>query len=106
MGVLGGSGHGKTTLTAAIVKWLSLQGGAQRVDAEQLDRGNTEKIDGVTACIARVEYETKKRHYTYADWPTHADCMKRRIYNTSATGEERSGLIGDKPLQWCLRTTK
>ena len=29
-----------------------------------------------------------------------------RIYNTSATGEERSGLIGDKPLQWCLRTTK
>ena len=66
--------HGKTTLTAAITKVLSSQGGAKFTDYSQIDKAPEEKARGITINSAHVEYETSNRHYGHIDCPGHADC--------------------------------
>ena len=67
--------HGKTTLTAAITKVLSTQGGAKFTDYNQIDKAPEEKARGITINSAHVEYETANRHYGHIDCPGHADCQ-------------------------------
>ena len=71
--------HGKTTLTAAITKWLSLQGKAQFEAYDSIDKAPEEKERGITINTAHVEYETEKRHYAHVDCPGHADYIKNMI---------------------------
>ena len=71
--------HGKTTLTAAITKWLSLQGKAQFEAYDSIDKAPEEKARGITINTAHVEYETEKRHYAHVDCPGHADYIKNMI---------------------------
>lgn len=66
--------HGKTTLTAAITKVLSSQGGATFTDYAQIDKAPEEKARGITINATHVEYETDVRHYGHIDCPGHADC--------------------------------
>ena len=66
--------HGKTTLTAAITKVLSEQGGAKFTDYNQIDKAPEEKARGITINSSHVEYETPNRHYGHIDCPGHADC--------------------------------
>ena len=63
IGTIGHVDHGKTTLTAAITKWLSLQGKAQFEAYDAIDKAPEEKERGITINTAHVEYETEKRHY-------------------------------------------
>jgi len=79
VGTIGHIDHGKTTLTAAITKVLSEQGGAQFVAFDQIDKAPEEKARGITIATAHVEYETKKRHYAHVDCPGHADYIKNMI---------------------------
>src|SRR2546429_1684972 len=65
--------HGKTTLTAAITKVLSLKGEAEFRPFDSIDSAPEEKARGITISIAHVEYETDKRHYAHVDCPGHAD---------------------------------
>ena len=71
--------HGKTTLTAAITKWLSLQGKAEFEAYDSIDKAPEEKERGITINTAHVEYETEKRHYAHVDCPGHADYIKNMI---------------------------
>lgn len=73
--VAGHVDHGKTTLTAAITKVLSTQGGAKFTDYNQIDKAPEEKARGITINSAHVEYETSNRHYGHIDCPGHADCQ-------------------------------
>ena len=73
--VVGHVDHGKTTLTAAITKVLSTQGGAKFTDYNQIDKAPEEKARGITINSAHVEYETANRHYGHIDCPGHADCQ-------------------------------
>lgn len=66
--------HGKTTLTAAITKVLSSQGGATFTDYASIDKAPEEKARGITINSTHVEYETASRHYGHIDCPGHADC--------------------------------
>jgi elongation factor Tu len=79
IGTIGHIDHGKTTLTAAITKVLSEEGGAQFVAFDQIDKATEEKARGITISTAHVEYETKKRHYAHVDCPGHADYIKNMI---------------------------
>jgi elongation factor Tu len=79
IGTIGHIDHGKTTLTAAITKVLSEEGGAQFVAFDQIDKAPEEKARGITISTAHVEYETKKRHYAHVDCPGHADYIKNMI---------------------------
>ena len=79
IGTIGHVDHGKTTLTAAITKWLSLQGGASFTDYASIDKAPEEKERGITINTAHVEYETAKRHYAHVDCPGHADYIKNMI---------------------------
>ena len=79
IGTIGHVDHGKTTLTAAITKWLSLQGKAQFEDYASIDKAPEEKERGITINTAHVEYETAKRHYAHVDCPGHADYIKNMI---------------------------
>ena len=79
IGTIGHVDHGKTTTTAAITKWLSLQGKAQFEDYNQIDSAPEEKARGITINTAHVEYETEKRHYAHVDCPGHADYVKNMI---------------------------
>src|SRR5213596_2653964 len=79
VGTIGHIDHGKTTLTAAITKTLSLKGEAEFRPFDQIDNAPEEKARGITISIAHVEYETEKRHYAHVDCPGHADYVKNMI---------------------------
>jgi elongation factor Tu len=79
VGTIGHVDHGKTTLTAAITKVLSAQGGAQFMAYDQIDKAPEERERGITIATAHVEYETKNRHYAHVDCPGHADYVKNMI---------------------------
>ncbi len=79
IGTIGHVDHGKTTLTAAITKWLAMQGKAQFEDYASIDKAPEERERGITINTAHVEYETEKRHYAHVDCPGHADYIKNMI---------------------------
>ncbi len=79
IGTIGHVDHGKTTLTAAITKYLSLQGKAQFEDYANIDKAPEERARGITINTAHVEYETDARHYAHVDCPGHADYIKNMI---------------------------
>ncbi len=80
VGTIGHVDHGKTTLTAAILKVISATGGvAQQKNVDQIDAAPEERERGITIATAHVEYETEKRHYAHVDCPGHADYVKNMI---------------------------
>ena len=79
IGTIGHIDHGKTTLTAAITKFLALQGKAEYTDYSSIDKAPEERERGITINTAHVEYETAKRHYAHVDCPGHADYIKNMI---------------------------
>jgi elongation factor Tu len=79
VGTIGHVDHGKTTLTAAITKVLSLKGRANFMAYDSIDKAPEEKERGLTIAIAHVEYETENRHYAHIDCPGHADYIKNMI---------------------------
>lgn len=80
IGTIGHVDHGKTTLTAAILKVLSTKGfKAQQKSVDQIDNAPEEKARGITIATAHVEYESAKRHYAHVDCPGHADYIKNMI---------------------------
>ncbi len=79
IGTIGHVDHGKTTLTAAITKTLSLKGYAQFEDYANIDKAPEERERGITINTAHVEYETDARHYAHVDCPGHADYIKNMI---------------------------
>ena len=79
IGTIGHIDHGKTTLTAAITKYLALKGGAEFRAFDSIDNAPEERERGITIAIAHVEYETANRHYAHVDCPGHADYIKNMI---------------------------
>ncbi len=79
VGTIGHVDHGKTTLTAAITKYLSEKGAAEFRAFDSIDAAPEEKARGITIATAHVEYETPKRHYAHIDCPGHADYVKNMI---------------------------
>jgi elongation factor Tu len=79
VGTIGHVDHGKTSLTAAISKVLSMQGGAQIRDYSQIDNAPEERERGITIATSHIEYETAARHYAHVDCPGHADYIKNMI---------------------------
>src|SRR6056297_1962083 len=79
IGTIGHIDHGKTTLTAAITKGLSLKGLADFAAFDTIDKAPEEKARGITINTAHVEYQTEKRHYAHIDCPGHADYIKNMI---------------------------
>lgn len=79
IGTIGHVDHGKTTLTAAITKVLSLKGFADFSAFDQIDNAPEEKERGITIAISHVEYETENRHYAHVDCPGHRDYIKNMI---------------------------
>ncbi len=79
IGTIGHVDHGKTTLTAAITKYLALQGGADFTDYANIDKAPEERERGITINTSHVEYQTAARHYAHVDCPGHADYIKNMI---------------------------
>ena len=79
IGTIGHVDHGKTTLTAAITKYLAMQGKAEFEDYASIDKAPEEKARGITINTAHVEYHTDARHYAHVDCPGHADYIKNMI---------------------------
>ena len=79
VGTIGHIDHGKTTLTAAITKYLALKGEAEYRAFDSIDNAPEERERGITIAIAHVEYETDHRHYAHVDCPGHADYIKNMI---------------------------
>ncbi len=79
IGTIGHVDHGKTTLTAAITKYLAMKGQAEYEDYSSIDKAPEERERGITINTAHVEYETEKRHYAHVDCPGHADYIKNMI---------------------------
>ncbi len=79
IGTIGHVDHGKTTLTAAITKTLSLINGSEFLDYSQIDNCPEERARGITINSRHVEYETDNRHYAHVDCPGHADYVKNMI---------------------------
>ena len=79
IGTIGHIDHGKTTLTAAITKYLALKGGAEFRAFDTIDNAPEERERGITIAIAHVEYSTANRHYAHVDCPGHADYIKNMI---------------------------
>ena len=79
IGTIGHVDHGKTTLTAAITKTLSLVNGSEFLDYSQIDNCPEERARGITINSRHVEYETDNRHYAHVDCPGHADYVKNMI---------------------------
>ena len=79
IGTIGHVDHGKTTLTAAITKVLSLKGDADYSAYDQIDKAPEEKARGITINTTHVEYQTETRHYAHVDCPGHADYIKNMV---------------------------
>jgi elongation factor Tu len=79
IGTIGHIDHGKTSLTAAITKYLALKGEAKYRAFDTIDNAPEERERGITIAIAHVEYETDARHYAHVDCPGHADYIKNMI---------------------------
>ena len=79
IGTIGHIDHGKTTLTAAITKYLSEKGWASFTAFDEIDKAPEEKARGITIATAHVEYQTENRHYAHVDCPGHADYIKNMI---------------------------
>ena len=79
IGTIGHVDHGKTTLTAAITKYLAMQGGAEFESYDNIDKAPEERERGITINTAHVEYQTEARHYAHVDCPGHADYIKNMI---------------------------
>ncbi len=79
VGTIGHVDHGKTTLTAAILNYLAVKGGAKPLSVDDIDKAPEEKARGITINTAHVEYETANRHYAHVDCPGHADYVKNMI---------------------------
>ncbi len=81
VGTIGHIDHGKTTLTSAITKVLSIWAGGHNkpIEFDQIDNAPEEKARGITIATSHQEYETKKRHYAHVDCPGHADYIKNMI---------------------------
>jgi len=79
IGTIGHVDHGKTTLTAAITKVMSEDGGGEFMDYADIDKAPEEKARGITINTSHVEYETENRHYAHVDCPGHADYIKNMI---------------------------
>ena len=79
IGTIGHVDHGKTTLTAAITKYLAMQGGADYTDYSSIDKAPEERERGITINTSHVEYEPPNRHYAHVDCPGHADYIKNMI---------------------------
>jgi len=79
VGTIGHIDHGKTTLTAAITKVLSMKGWANFRAFDTIDNAPEEKARGITIAIAHVEYQTENRHYAHVDCPGHVDYIKNMI---------------------------
>ena len=79
VGTIGHIDHGKTSLTAAITKVLSLKGWADFRKFDSIDNAPEERARGITIAISHVEYQTEKRHYAHVDCPGHADYIKNMI---------------------------
>ena len=79
VGTIGHVDHGKTTLTAAITKYLAMQGGADFRAFDSIDNAPEERQRGITIAISHVEYQTAARHYAHVDCPGHADYIKNMI---------------------------
>src|SRR5690242_2182438 len=79
VGTIGHIDHGKTSLTAAITKTLSLKGWADFSRFDQIDNAPEERARGITIAISHVEYQTETRHYAHVDCPGHADYIKNMI---------------------------
>ena len=80
IGTIGHVDHGKTTLTAAITKYLSLcEGSNEFLAYDQIDNAPEEKARGITINTRHVEYQTATRHYAHVDCPGHADYVKNMI---------------------------
>ena len=101
IGTIGHVDHGKTTLTAAITKTLSLgQGNVEFMAYDQIDNAPEERARGITINTRHVEYETANRHYAHVDCPGHADYVKNMI--TGAAQMDGAILVvagTDGPLQ-------
>ena len=79
IGTIGHVDHGKTSLTAAITKYLALRGMADYSKFEEIDNAPEEKARGITISISHIEYQTDNRHYAHVDCPGHADYIKNMI---------------------------
>ena len=79
IGTIGHVDHGKTTLTAAITKYLAMQGKADYTDYSSIDKAPEERERGITINTSHVEYQTDARHYAHVDCPGHADYIKNMI---------------------------
>ncbi len=79
IGTIGHVDHGKTTLTAAITKVLSLSGKAQFEAYDMIDKAPEERERGITISTAHVDHETDNRHYAHVACPGHADYVKNMI---------------------------
>ena len=100
IGTIGHVDHGKTTLTAAITKYLSLVNGGEFLAYDQIDNAPEERARGITINTRHVEYETENRHYAHVDCPGHADYVKNMI--TGAAQMDGGILVvaaSDGPLQ-------
>ncbi len=101
IGTIGHVDHGKTTLTAAITKYLSLSNAnIDFLAYDQIDNAPEERARGITINTRHVEYETEKRHYAHVDCPGHADYVKNMI--TGAAQMDGAILVvagTDGPLQ-------
>ena len=96
VGTIGHVDHGKTTLTAAILKVLNAAGGkAQDKGVDEIDKAPEEKERGITIATAHVEYESEKRHYAHVDCPGHADYVKNMI--TGAAQMDAAILVVSAP---------
>ncbi len=79
IGTIGHVDHGKTTLTAAITMTMAMQGKAEAMRYDQIDKAPEERERGITINTAHVEYQTDTRHYAHVDCPGHADYVKNMI---------------------------
>ena len=83
IGTLGHVDHGKTTLSAAITKYLAKKGLAKFKDYGDIDNAPEEEARGITISTAHIEFETEKRHYSLIDCPGHADYINNMIVGTA-----------------------